>query len=647
LSSTTFRIKAVQLDLARHMESVDFIKRYADMIAGEGFNTLALYLEGRVRTPSFPYRSAAESYTLDQMGEVVAHARGLGIDVVPIVSTLGHCEHFLGCPELRHLSETRGGQGRFGPIEGGGSVVCPSLEATSQFFERYLAELAGVFTGPWMHVGMDEAFDLGVCELCRARWVAQGLSAVFMPHLHRIHRMVSALGKRMWMWDDMFELFPGEIHNLPKDIVLCHWNYDQDIQAEGSQANLVDRFRQDCLGEYERLGLDALVCPWDRYPWNIETISLYARRHKVLGGLLGQWEISPRLFPPAQPLLVAFCGALWDESKPDVDDAWRLAISKTIPGATNELTTAVRAALEPGFSFHRAASNPHHSGFPSKEERLRQRELELAGIVILDERRKGPVSDDGIRTLDVLEWAVRMEHVHGECRALAPAIRHPRRPVDDIPMLSRRLDAVEKELAELHAWRMENSGRLEFLTSAQDEATGRQFRPEALLAELRRRISETPVAADWLLILRLYLTDFFSAPRLTVTILAGCKEQTLVSGCFKPQDLIAGRTGGHYDWYVSFRSESIPEAIRLEGGGYGGQGVAYLEIQNLSTTLKPSTLRRTEGHVTHPEAALRDSSSVAMLGLADTLTQIHDPGLIRSTAVLEITLQQTSQQTNE
>jgi len=49
------------------MESIDFIERYADMIAGKGFNTLALYLEGRVRTPGFPHRSAAESYTLDQM----------------------------------------------------------------------------------------------------------------------------------------------------------------------------------------------------------------------------------------------------------------------------------------------------------------------------------------------------------------------------------------------------------------------------------------------------------------------------------------------------------------------------------------------------------------------------------------------------
>jgi len=53
---TEFKIKAIQLDLARHKEKVEYIRRYADDAAENGFNMITLYLEGRVRTKSFPFR---------------------------------------------------------------------------------------------------------------------------------------------------------------------------------------------------------------------------------------------------------------------------------------------------------------------------------------------------------------------------------------------------------------------------------------------------------------------------------------------------------------------------------------------------------------------------------------------------------------
>ena len=105
MNSMPWRIRAVQLDLARQMETVDFVCRYADFAAAQGFNTLFLYLEGRVRTPAFPYRPAAESYTLEEVERIVRHAAAAGLDVVPGLSTLGHAEHFFSCPEMAPLAE--------------------------------------------------------------------------------------------------------------------------------------------------------------------------------------------------------------------------------------------------------------------------------------------------------------------------------------------------------------------------------------------------------------------------------------------------------------------------------------------------------------------------------------------------------------
>ena len=73
-------IRAVQLDLARHMENVEYIRRYTDLAAEAGFNALVFYLEARVRTRSFPFRPRQETYSLDEMAGVVEHARGAGMD---------------------------------------------------------------------------------------------------------------------------------------------------------------------------------------------------------------------------------------------------------------------------------------------------------------------------------------------------------------------------------------------------------------------------------------------------------------------------------------------------------------------------------------------------------------------------------------
>ena len=48
-----FEIRAVQLDLARQLESMDFILNFIDFIAEKNYNTLFLYLEWRIRTRTF------------------------------------------------------------------------------------------------------------------------------------------------------------------------------------------------------------------------------------------------------------------------------------------------------------------------------------------------------------------------------------------------------------------------------------------------------------------------------------------------------------------------------------------------------------------------------------------------------------------
>jgi len=86
-----WQLRAVQIDLARQIETLEFVKSYIDQAREYGFNTIVLYLEGRIRTDSFPYPTPDYSYTLADMETIVRHARQAGMEVIPVVTSLGHC----------------------------------------------------------------------------------------------------------------------------------------------------------------------------------------------------------------------------------------------------------------------------------------------------------------------------------------------------------------------------------------------------------------------------------------------------------------------------------------------------------------------------------------------------------------------------
>ena len=136
------------------------------------------------------------------------------------------------------LAEEREGRTRFG---GGLTTFCPAQPETYAFLRAYLGDLAQVFTAPHLHIGGDEAWNLGFCARCRAQWAQHGLGSLFTAHLQHMADICRTLGKRMWIWDDLYELFPEELARAPHDMVMCHWNYDSDISPVGSQAHFVNR----------------------------------------------------------------------------------------------------------------------------------------------------------------------------------------------------------------------------------------------------------------------------------------------------------------------------------------------------------------------------------------------------------------------
>ena len=82
-----------------------------------------------------------------------------------------------------------------------------------------------MFDCEFVHIGMDEVFDFALCPRCRKR-ISDGesMESLFLKHIIHTHHLLAAAGKTMMMWDDFFELL-DIVDKIPRDIVLCNWNY--------------------------------------------------------------------------------------------------------------------------------------------------------------------------------------------------------------------------------------------------------------------------------------------------------------------------------------------------------------------------------------------------------------------------------------
>jgi hypothetical protein len=616
------------MDLARQMETVDYICAYIDFAAAHGFNTLVLYLEGRVRTASFPYRPAEESYTLDEMARVVRQATAAGMDVVPVIPTLAHCEQFFTAPEMAHLAEERESPAQ------DLRTFCPSLAETYAFFANYLYELSAVFTGPNVHLGCDETWNFATCSLCRAEAERTGIGAMYTRHIQRIGEVCATLGKRLWIWDDMYEFFPEELAHIPAGTVLCHWNYNEVIEPEGARAHLANRWRYDWLAEYERLGLDVLIGAWARRGGlsNADTFTSYAQRHHVLGGLLMHWELSETYHEELMPL-VAYVGERWRNPELEPAAAWAQAVESLIPGAPPALALAMRsltqsAQIRLGKPVSRYLCGPLTGGEQT------ERALSHTAHALL-QAASAPLAlhATAARILDDMAISARQEEIFWGLRAVLPAIYDPQLPAAARPLLQQQTEQVlhalatlRTDIAPLHAQRRpcmrpENRAIADL---------------DALIAALQpawERLARGTQDDDWWLIVRLALPDTHGLPHLRISLLDDDGARPLATGMYKPLEQVVGC---HYTVQLPFTSATPPRGVRFEVWGYGGQGISFVEAQSRAQRLYPRAVAQASGPVRDPEHILRDHTPFAYLGHQDIVTTMHHRALAEEIAIIEV-----------
>ena len=220
-----FSWRGMHLDVGRHMFSVEFIKKYLDLMAMFKMNVFHWHLtedQGwRIEIIKYPklteisaFRTEHDGtvyggfYTQDDIREIVAYAAERQITIVPEIEMPGHCMATLAAyPEL----SCTGGPFEVPSVWGvKKDVYCAGKEETFEFLENVLLEVMDLFPGEYIHIGGDEVPKdrWEKCSKCQARMRKEGLADEHELQSYFIKRMETFLnehGRKLIGWDEILE----------------------------------------------------------------------------------------------------------------------------------------------------------------------------------------------------------------------------------------------------------------------------------------------------------------------------------------------------------------------------------------------------------------------------------------------------------
>lgn len=217
---TSFRVKlepqfrwcGTMLDMSRDgVMRVETVKEYLLDMAALGMNMLMLYTEDIFEMKKYPFFGHKRGrYTIEELQEIDDYAYELGIEVIPCVQTLGHLNSYLPWAEAGKIRDT-------------GFNILPCDEGSYEFIEEILKTMRAAFRSQHIHIGMDEAVDVGKgVYFDRHRGEVIDQYELLLEHLHGVCRLCEKYDYEPIMWSDLlFTIYnPGHSEIFTKDMIL-------------------------------------------------------------------------------------------------------------------------------------------------------------------------------------------------------------------------------------------------------------------------------------------------------------------------------------------------------------------------------------------------------------------------------------------
>ena len=262
----------------------------ADTMAHYKLNHLELYIE---HTFAFADLSdvwaGADPLTAEEILRLDEYCRKRHIDLVPSLSTFGHCYHLLRSKRREHLNELdlKASEKLFSFHD---RMVHYTLNGSDedafQLVAGMIAMFAPLFSSKYFNICCDETFDLGVGKnAAKTREIGKG--RLYLDFVNRLIGVVRQQQKIPLLWGDIVAHEPGLIADFPADAIALNWDYSADCEWGACEP-------------FAKHRIPFYVCPgvqgWNTFFNNInlacDNIRTYAeqgRKHGAIGFLNTDW----------------------------------------------------------------------------------------------------------------------------------------------------------------------------------------------------------------------------------------------------------------------------------------------------------------------------------------------------------------------
>ncbi len=382
-----YAYRGMHLDVARHFFSVDFIKRYIDILAMHKMNSFHWHLtedQGwRIEIKKYPKLTEVGAlrngtivgnypgsendnlkyggyYTQEEVKEVIAYAAKNHITVIPEIELPGHSSAaiaaypFLSCFPKENsivpkgmISEgskkaQRNGKPKIVQESWGvyDDVYCAGKEETFEVLENILSEVIELFPSKYIHIGGDECpkGNWKRCPLCQKRKKEHGLKdehELQSYFIQRIEKFVNSKGKNIIGWDEILE------GGLAPNATVMSWRGNKGgIEAANAEHNVIMSPNSHCYFDHyqakdrtnEPIAIGGFLPVEKVYSFDPTPDELEASKHKyILGGQANLWTeyIGTEEYAEYMllPRLTALSESLWSQKKMKNWDDFKVRLS--------------------------------------------------------------------------------------------------------------------------------------------------------------------------------------------------------------------------------------------------------------------------------------------------------------------------------
>ncbi len=214
-----FEKNGLMLDLSRNaVAHIDMLKQFIREMAFMGHSWFMLYMEDVYEVEGAPYFGALRGrYSIQDLQEVDRYAQLFDVQLVPCIQTLAHMDQYFMWETIEY---------KYKDID---NIFNVGNAEVRTLLTRMIASLRKAFSSDIIHIGMDEAHNLG-----RGRYLDEnGLKKrgdIMQDHLAFMKTLCTTYGFKPIVWDDMF--FGRYSNNkedvepvLPNQVGLMYWDY--------------------------------------------------------------------------------------------------------------------------------------------------------------------------------------------------------------------------------------------------------------------------------------------------------------------------------------------------------------------------------------------------------------------------------------